>query len=312
MYRHKQRIHVLLLLAVVLLAACARTPLQIDELETEQLGEPRAVELTEVPFFPQEAYQCGPAAMATLMNHRGLDIAPEDLTPQMYLPGRRGSLQIELLTSARRQGFLAYVHEPELTDLLAQVRVGHPVLILQNLALERVPVWHYAVVVGFDLDAGEVLLRSGTTKRERMSLRRFERTWQRGDYWAITLHQPGDVPERPDETRYLRAVAALEQVERWPDAEAGYRAAIQYWPDSATAWFGLGNTLYQQDGFADAEDYYRQALRRDALQPAIHHNLAWALIRQDRPDEARPHAEEAARLADEGQSHYRTALDALP
>lgn len=303
---------VLLLAGIMLLAACARTPLQLDELDVGALDEPRAVELTDVPFFPQRAYQCGPAAMATLMNHQGLEIAPEELSPQMYLPGRRGSLQIELLTAARRQGFLAYVHEPELTGLLAQVRAGHPVLVLQNLALERVPVWHYAVVVGFDLDAGEVLLRSGTTRRERMSLRRFERTWQRGEYWAISLHQPGELPEEPDETRYLRAVAALEQVERWSDAERGYEAAIAHWPDSATAWFGLGNSLYQQDDFAAAEEHYRQALRRDALQPAIHHNLAWALIRQDRPDEARPHAEEAARLADEDQAHYRAALDALP
>lgn len=302
----------LLLLGILLLAACARTPLQLDELAADELGGPRSMELTDVPFFPQEAYQCGPAAMATLMNHRGLEIVPEQLTPQMYLPGRRGSLQIELLTAARRQGFLAYVHDPELTGLLTQVRAGHPVLVLQNLALERVPVWHYAVVIGFDLDADEVLLRSGTTRRERLPLRRFERTWQRGDYWAISLHPPGQLPEQPDQTRYLRAVAALEQVERWDDAEAGYLAAVERWPDSATAWFGLGNSLYQQNDFAAAEEHYRQALRRNALQPAIHHNLAWALIRQHRSDEARPHAEEAARLADDDQPHYRAALDALP
>ncbi len=298
-------------LLIVLLVGCARTPLQIDALDTDDFGSPRAVELEDVPFFPQEAYQCGPAAMATVMNHRGLEIAPDDLTPQVYLPGRRGSLQLELLTAARRQGFVAYVHDPELPDLLAQVRAGHPVLILQNLALPRIPVWHYAVVVGFDLDAGHMLLRSGTTERESMSLRRFERTWQLGDYWAITLHPPGELPENPQQENALRAIAALEQVERWTEAETAYRQAVDLWPESLVARLGLGNSRYQLGAYADAEAQYREALVRHPESPAVHHNLAWSLIQQGRADAARPHAEQAAALAQPEQSHYRGALEAL-
>src|SRR3546814_2318796 len=34
---------------------------------------PRQVELSEVPFFPQEDYYCGPAALATVLAWGGVD-----------------------------------------------------------------------------------------------------------------------------------------------------------------------------------------------------------------------------------------------
>jgi PBP1b-binding outer membrane lipoprotein LpoB len=47
---------------VLLLAGCASTP-QTHSLTANRPGDlPERVELTQVPFFPQDAYQCGPAA----------------------------------------------------------------------------------------------------------------------------------------------------------------------------------------------------------------------------------------------------------
>src|SRR5437868_6842253 len=51
------------------------------------------VELKEVPFFPQDEYQCGPAALATVLNTFGVKVTPEELVPEVYLPARKGSLQ---------------------------------------------------------------------------------------------------------------------------------------------------------------------------------------------------------------------------
>jgi hypothetical protein len=58
---------------------------------------------------------------------------------------------------------IPYVLEPEVTALAAELAAGRPVLVLQNLGLERAPVWHYAVVDG--IDQGDVILRSGTQQR---------------------------------------------------------------------------------------------------------------------------------------------------
>ena len=50
---------------------------------------------------------------------------------------------------------------PRLADLLQEVAAGHPVIVLQNLGLEWIPVWHYSVVIGYDLSRGQLVLRSG-------------------------------------------------------------------------------------------------------------------------------------------------------
>ena len=50
--------------------------------------------------------------------------------------------------------------------LLAEPQAsGNPVLVLQNLSLPWVPMWHSAVVICHDLARGEIILRSGTTER---------------------------------------------------------------------------------------------------------------------------------------------------
>ena len=301
----------LIALAAVLLVACATPPAQYPEVLSSDDFRPRAVELKEVPFFPQEAYQCGPAALATVMNHAGKPVTPQELEPRVYLPERQGSLQAELLAASRREGLIAYTHAPELRDLLGEVAAGNPVLVMQNLGLARVPVWHYAVVVGFDLDDNTMILRSGIVERETMSFRRFERTWRLAERWALTVHAPGDFPESAAEHDYLQAVAALEGIGQLAAAERGFAAAVQRWPENHTGWIGLGNSRYRAGRFAAAEEAYRAAAAAAPENPAAHHNLAWALIRQGRRDEAYPAAERATELAGEGQDHYRGALEEL-
>src|SRR5574342_247053 len=67
-------------------------------------ADARRVELARVPFFAQEAYQCGPAALAMALGAAGKRVTPEELVAEVYLPGREGSLQVEMLAATRRQG----------------------------------------------------------------------------------------------------------------------------------------------------------------------------------------------------------------
>ena len=73
-----------------LLNGCA----SFRQMEMPPLPEnlPASHELTAVPFFAQEEYQCGPAALATAISWSGLPVRPEDLVEQAYTPSRQGSL----------------------------------------------------------------------------------------------------------------------------------------------------------------------------------------------------------------------------
>jgi len=160
------------------LAGCASAPLHPPM--GAVTGVPDRVELEAVPFYSQDDDQCGPAALAMALGAGGKAIEPAALRPQVYLPERHGSLQVEMLAAARRNGFVAIELRPEVAVLFAEIAAGHPVIVLQNLALDWYPVWHYAVVVGYNLETQFVTLRSGRERRAELPLSTFEYTWRRG------------------------------------------------------------------------------------------------------------------------------------
>lgn len=266
-------------------------------------------ELKAVPFYPQETYQCGPAALATVISAAGVAIEPHELTAQLFIKGRKGSLQIEMLAATRRQGLVPYPNSGGLAHLLQQLRNGVPVVVLQNLAFSWAPTWHYAVVVGYDAARDEFLLRSGEERLRRTHSREFARTWDYSGQWMMTVHQPGDVPAGADALAYVRAANGLERVDQLQAALRSYRAASERWPESGVAWMALGNGHYQAGQFEHAEDAYRRAQQLNPRDPAAAHNLAWALIRQGKAKQALAPAQAAVRLSD--QPRYHSALQAL-
>jgi tetratricopeptide (TPR) repeat protein len=263
----------------VLLTACA-APQSRNLLREQPAHIPTRVELTRTPFYPQEQYQCGPAALAMALGAAGVDIEPERIVPQVYLPERQGSLQMELLASARRNQTLAYELSPLLDDLLAEVAAGNPAIVLQNLGLSWAPRWHYAVVVGYDLTAGEILLRSGREQRQIMRMHTFEHTWARGGHWAMLTLPPGRLPATVKEARYAQAAVAFEANGDSEAAHAAYAAAVARWPNNFTARMGLGNTAYALNDLDAAADAFRQAAVDHPDAAAAHNNLAHVLHQQ--------------------------------
>ena len=164
---------------------------------------PGARELTEVPFFPQSDYQCGPAALATVMVAAGVKITPDELVPEVYLPERKGSLQVEMLAAARRHGLVSYQLAPSYADLIREIAAGTPVILLQNLGIKEG--WHYAVAVGYDWDTGMLQLALRRNERQELPFAMNEMVWRRSGYWAMVAVPPDRIPASADEQRWLAA-----------------------------------------------------------------------------------------------------------
>ncbi len=264
---------------LLLICGCAtRQPGLESYLQARAL--PDRVELRETPFFPQQEYQCGPAALATVLAASDVGVTPDELTGKVYLPERQGSLQLELIAASRRYARLPYPLDPRLPALLGELSAGRPVLVLQNLGLPSLPVWHYAVVIGFDASRDEFVLRSGDRRRLVMGTPEFMRTWRFADYWAVVILRPGEMPAAPEEVRYVRAVAALETAGRLDSAAAFYATALSRWPDNALARFGLGNIHYRRGEPQAAEAQYRQLLASKPAHAGARNNLAHLLAEQ--------------------------------
>jgi len=257
--------------AALLLAACASPP--GPRSGTTLATAPAAAELAQTPFFPQTDYQCGPAALATVLAASGAPAAPEALAAEVYLPARRGSLQLELIAASRRHGRVPYVLAPTLDAVAAELADGRPVLVLQNLGLSWIPLWHYAVVIGLDPAQGAVVLRSGRDRRRQMPYARFLDSWVRAGHWALVTVAPDDLPASARPLPWLEAVATFEQLGQRALALQGYEAARQRWPEQSLVWQVLGNARYAAGDRHEARAAYRTAVRlqEDA---AAYNNLA--------------------------------------
>jgi tetratricopeptide (TPR) repeat protein len=262
-----------------------------------------------VPFFPQEDYQCGPAALATVLGWSGAEVTPGALTEQVFIPARQGSFQAEMLAAPARHGRLA-IQLPETPDaLLEELQAGRPVLVLQNLSLPSRPQWHYAVLVGFDPATAAVSLRSGRIREHVMSWRSFLATWRRAGSWAMVVLRPGALPVSATAEAYTAGVLTLERAKRHVAAEKGYAAGMQRWSNDILMPFGLANARYAQGDLAGAEQALRIALQIDPDAMPVLNNLAQVLIEQGCPTLAETYAQRALALAGERADQVRNTLE---
>ena len=162
------------------------------------------IRLQGVPFYPQLEYECGPAALAGVLGASGVSATPATLSPQVYLPGRQGSLQVELMAATRRAGRIPYIVDGTPQALVAELAAGRPVLVLQNLQTRDFPVWHYAVLVGLDAAANRVYLNSGAEQSLPVAAPEFLRTWDWAGRWALVVLRPGELPAGAQAARLHR------------------------------------------------------------------------------------------------------------
>ena len=172
---------------------------------------------------------------------------------------------------------LPYELEPQILDLFAEIDAGNPVLILQNLGFEWYPQWHYAVVIGYDIQRQEIILRSGTSRRWITTFEVFERTWQRADFWALVIVPVGYIPETAEPLRYLKTAYAFEQTGHPKLAFKAYRSASKRWPELVITWMTLGNMAFNNRDWVEAISAFNTASALEPRSIMVWNNLAYAL-----------------------------------
>ena len=270
-----------------------------------------SIELADTPFHSQVTDQCGPAALATILNVVDVDVGPEELRSRIYIPERQGSLQLELLATTRHYRRIPYSITPNVTALLEELQSGRPVLILQNLGAKRFPIWHYAVVVGYLPEDKEFVLRSGDKKRHLMGSRSFLRAWNRANYWGIVALRPDELPANAVAEKYLRSVAAIESVGDAVTAVSAYRTATNYWPQNGLAWLGLGNSSYTNGKLDTARNAYQTLLEIEPDNAIALNNLSQVYADQRCHDHALATINTALAIVDTGDplhSYLRQTL----
>lgn len=291
----------------LLLTGCATPPQSAELQRTWPAQLPQQVLLDRVPFHPQEDLLCGPATLAMVAQAAGFRVTPEQLTPQVYLPGRQGALQTEMLAATRRQGLVAYPLAPDLQTVLTEVASGHPVLVLQNLSLPIKPMWHYAVVVGYDRAEKQVLLHSGTTARLAVPMSTFENTWARSSRWAVRVSSPDQLPVTAQPDDWAVAVSALERSSPQA-ARVAYATGLRKWPQHRISLLGLGNTAYALGQRAEAAKAFEATTQAHPEFADAWNNLAQVRLELGQLSAARQAAERAVAIGGPRLPAYQALL----
>lgn len=271
-----------------LIGGCANFFPQTAELRDRWPAElPEQIELSEVPFFPQTDYQCGPAALATTLANLAVPVTADHLVEQLYIPSRKGSVQVEMLAAPRRYGVVSYKLAPRMSDVLREIAAGNPVIVLQNYSTWPIlKFWHYAVAVGFDNVNGTLQLRSGVEERLSIPLGIFEYTWKDGGNWAMVAVPPDRIPVTAERERYFDSIVAVERAGQSAAAAVAYERFLERWPDDLGASIGLANASYALGHLAKVEAVLRRALEKHPDSTIVINNLAHTLSDAGRSEEA--------------------------
>jgi len=272
--------------------------------------EPKKQEIDSVPFFSQKANHCGPSTLAMVLTWSGMPVEPDTVVSKVFTPSKEGTLQPAMISAARRYGRIAYpISGAE--EMLVEVAAEHPVIVLQNLGLSWFPKWHYAVVVGYNLEDRTVSLHSGTTRNKRMALQVFDKTWARSNRWGLLVLSPDDLPATAGEDRFVSAVLGLERAKQWNSVVVGYKAALDRWPGSFGALMGLGNSYYALGEKACAANTFRLATERFPTEGSAFNNLAQVLWEQDEFKKALMAAKRAVAIGGPLSHVYRKTLEQI-
>ncbi|QJQ93991.1 MULTISPECIES: PA2778 family cysteine peptidase [Halomonadaceae] len=299
---------VLLAITFLLLTGCATGPRLSSPAD---MGIAERTYLPGVPFHAQREYQCGPASLAMALNASGIDVSVDTLIPQVFLPGREGSVQPEMQATVRRYDRIGFLLDGNFQSLLGELDAGHPVIVMQNLSLPAWPMWHYAVAIGYDLDEKLLTLHSGEEADRRESFRRFDATWARSDRWAMVVLPPGELPATVRPHRAMEATAAFEQASGASDALPAWHAMVKRWPAFALGWFALGNAEYASDNGEGAANAFRQAIEQDPTLAVAWLNLGLLLEESGEHTEARQALRQAATLPSQWQGEAEQAMARL-
>lgn len=278
-----------LLAALCLLLSGCQTPPQTMQLQAEPPAIARQHLIDRVPFYPQQDYFCGPTTLAEVAGFYGNRQDPAAIAPQTFIPDLQGSLQIEMVAATRQLGLLAYTERGSMRQLLSLVADNMPVIVLQNNSVSWWPQWHYAVVIGYDLDSAELILHTGVTPNYRLDFATFERTWQRGQHWLLLMLPPEKTSAQLDPFLYTKAAQDLLSMQQHRVAagisagvDAGVHAlqsASRQWPDYWLPYFLLGN-YYSDQQPEQALRWFAEGLNAGRQQIAYLNNYALLLSAQ--------------------------------
>jgi len=162
---------------LLLLFSCTGTP-DIKESTASQIIE-------GVPFYPQEAYQCGPVSLACVLNYWRTGVSPEDVAGEIYSESAKGTLDIDMILYAERKGLKARQYKGSADDIKRNIDLGCPLIVLVDYGFWVYQQNHFMVVVGYNKNG--IFANSGRDQLKFIPFKVFLKSWKRTSFWTMLI-----------------------------------------------------------------------------------------------------------------------------
>ena len=145
----------------------------------------------QVPFFPQESFQCGPASLAAVINYwygktgTAKSLTPDPIAQEIYSPSARGVLGIDMERFARKQGFQTEQVAGSLDKLRQSINRGIPPVLLVDYGFSSYQHNHFMVVKGYS--ANGFLVNSGREENKVIESEELLKVWKKTGYWMLLI-----------------------------------------------------------------------------------------------------------------------------
>jgi ABC-type bacteriocin/lantibiotic exporter with double-glycine peptidase domain len=141
--------------------------------------------IQNVPFHPQEEFQCGPASLAGVLNHWNINVSPEEIASEIYSKSAKGTLNIDMVLYAEKRGLKGRQYRGSFEDIKNKIDSGYPLVVLVDEGFLIYQKNHFMVVIGY---GGEgILANSGRKQHKFIPVNEFLRSWGRTNFWTLLI-----------------------------------------------------------------------------------------------------------------------------
>lgn len=138
-----------------------------------------------IPFYPQLAFQCGPASLAGVLTFYGEDVTPDEVADAIFRKHIRGTVTLDMVLYARHKGFSARWYSGSVDDIRRSVNEGVPLIVMVDLGFANVTNNHYMVVVGYSPEG--VIVNSAKSREKLITWNHFLTRWDRTERWTLRI-----------------------------------------------------------------------------------------------------------------------------
>lgn len=243
--------------------------------------------LPHVPPIAQSAYQCGPAALTSVLRGWGRWADAETIGRRLRTPGSRGVLNFMLAQAARDDGLWTELPAGETLEGLREwVRRGVPPIIMVQVGPRGLPVYHFLVITGFDERRRLVYANTGRGTPEAIPAARLLTRWRRAGSWTLIACPPERVDWAIDPARAGALAQILDRQGFREQAARWYRTAMAHDPSSVPIRFNLATVYVALGRRAEAKELYEALVRESPGWSPAGNNLAWLALQEHRPADA--------------------------